>query len=339
MVHTRGPKKCTLPLVVGVTLVGLFAAVSHSLAAADTTPPTISAIATSQYEELKWSEIAPYDTTGVGVGVTWKTDEKSSGKVEYSTTSGNYTGTVDEQGTGLVSHRVAISGLLYDSMYFFRIAATDFAGNTRYSKEFAVKTMPKDIKVLQVKVLDTGSDAAGIQVTVNRSQAAAVVIRYGTSSGTYTSEAKDFLRESSSDSTRFVMLVRELKPQTTYYFVAQARVQYTGRAESIGVVNESPPSQEFSFTTSSSPVVTSIEPSKGPPGSIVTVRGENFGKDLEHNSQQLIVSVGCPLDRENWGTPCPSDIVSWTDSEIKFRIADQSKTGTVEIANVYGYTN
>ncbi len=84
--------------------------------ATDTTPPSISAVATS--------------TTSSGATITWSTDEAASTKLAYSPDT-SYTSFTSETDTGtrVTSHSKALSGLLSCTGYNFKVVSADAAGN------------------------------------------------------------------------------------------------------------------------------------------------------------------------------------------------------------------
>jgi len=94
----------------------LTAGSSNPDVAPDTTPPSISAVASS--------------TAGTSATLTWTTDEAGSTRASYSV-DGSYASTTGETDTGtrLTSHSKAITGLLSCTSYNFKVASADAAGN------------------------------------------------------------------------------------------------------------------------------------------------------------------------------------------------------------------
>ena len=84
----------------------------------DTTPPVVSAI--------KIADIS--DTTAT---ITWTTDEKSSGQIDFGATIA-YGTTAKEEGL-LTQHSITLSGLDAEKTYFFRVKSIDANKNETVS--------------------------------------------------------------------------------------------------------------------------------------------------------------------------------------------------------------
>ncbi len=87
--------------------------------AADTTPPVISAIASS--------------TTGTTATITWTTDEVASSTVQYGSTS-SY-GTASTSATLVTSHSITLTGLTAETLYHFQVGSADAAANVATSSD------------------------------------------------------------------------------------------------------------------------------------------------------------------------------------------------------------
>lgn len=100
-------------------------------AAADTTPPTLSAIS------------AGTPTTS-GANVTWTTNEPADSQVEYGTTTA-YGNLTSLNSTLVTSHNVALSGLTAGTTYHYRVKSKDASGNLGVSGDFTFTTaVPAD---------------------------------------------------------------------------------------------------------------------------------------------------------------------------------------------------
>lgn len=336
--------------------------------AADTTAPTI-------FDEVMNKNFYSHYHQ---VDFSWTTDEKTTGKVEYGMSSGNYTESLSDQ-TSDITHSASITALQLGQTYYFRIGAVDLSGNAAYSKEYIYTTPPKEINVEKIKVLDIGSDSAIIQVQLNRNSG--FTISYGELSGNYTktlgepypvqNRTPNYFIDgtpeslSRSQNTRTsVVLVGDLKPETKYYAVITTLNPYIDRitgAAQLEVVTST--SDEFTFTTTGLPEVTNVTPIKADIGSIVTIKGKNFGNNINLPSpdqvspgQSLLISSGChisasstdevaPGSAPGWYTSCLAvdipwtnslaEIISWTNTEIQFRVTKNLKTGPVYIIKGY----
>jgi glucose/arabinose dehydrogenase len=129
-----GPTAVTVPLS-GVTNLRLVAATTAdgggsdhadwgdakiACTGTDTTPPAISAISA-----------VPSSATAA---VSWTTDEPSSSQVDYGTTAG-YGASTTLDSTMVLDHGQTISGLSANTLYHYRVRATDAAGNTAVSTD------------------------------------------------------------------------------------------------------------------------------------------------------------------------------------------------------------
>jgi hypothetical protein len=83
----------------------------------DTTPPVISSVSVGS-------------VTSSGAIITWSTNENSNSSVQYGLTT-VYGSTANSGGT--TSHSATLSGLSANTVYNFRVSATDTSGNTAVS--------------------------------------------------------------------------------------------------------------------------------------------------------------------------------------------------------------
>lgn len=114
---TSATTPCTFTITSSATVTATFN---------DTTPPTISGVASSSI-------------TSSGTTITWSTDEASDSQVEFGTTT-SY-GSSSPQNTALVtSHSVTLSGLSPSTLYNYRVKSRDAAGNLATSGNFTFTT-------------------------------------------------------------------------------------------------------------------------------------------------------------------------------------------------------
>ena len=86
-----------------------------STAGSDTTPPVLSSVAASSI-------------TSTSAVVSWGSNEASNSQVEYGPTA-SYGTTTPLNGQLVTSHTVALSGLVANTDYFYRVRSADAAGN------------------------------------------------------------------------------------------------------------------------------------------------------------------------------------------------------------------
>lgn|GEM_PF-710084 len=122
----------------------------------DLTPPVIS-------------NVEAVSVTTADVVIQWATDEDSDSVVEYGTSSGSYTDTVDDAAM-VTAHSVPLSGLTPGTTYYYRVKSTDAAENTGVSDEYTFTTlsiMVNTIDMTKIKVISDVRAEAVITVTSN----------------------------------------------------------------------------------------------------------------------------------------------------------------------------
>ncbi|MHA2277477.1 MAG: NosD domain-containing protein, partial [Candidatus Kariarchaeaceae archaeon] len=76
------------------------------------------------------------DTSAV---ITWLTDQTSNSLVKFNTSSGSYKYSVNDSSL-VVFHRIVISGLSPNTMYYYVVNSTDESGNSNQSVEYTFRT-------------------------------------------------------------------------------------------------------------------------------------------------------------------------------------------------------
>ncbi len=92
----------------------------------DTTPPTISAVASSSI-------------TQTSATVTWTTNEAADSQVKYGTTT-SYGSTTTLDSTKVTSHSVSLTGLTASTLYHYQVISKDAAGNSTTSADATFTT-------------------------------------------------------------------------------------------------------------------------------------------------------------------------------------------------------
>ena len=93
---------------------------------ADVTPPTISAVTSS-------------NVTGTGATISWTTNELSTSQVNYGTTTA-YGSTTPLDPTLVTAHSINLSGLAAGTTYHFQVVSKDAAGNLALSVDMTFTT-------------------------------------------------------------------------------------------------------------------------------------------------------------------------------------------------------
>lgn len=91
---------------------------------ADTSPPAISAVASS--------------TTSTTATIAWTTDEVATSTVNYGTTT-SY-GSASSSGAFVTSHSITLTGLTATTSYHFKISSADSTGNLATSSDYTLTT-------------------------------------------------------------------------------------------------------------------------------------------------------------------------------------------------------
>ncbi|MGA2264193.1 MAG: fibronectin type III domain-containing protein, partial [Acidobacteriota bacterium] len=142
----------------------------------DTTPPTISAVASS-------------NITGTSATITWTTNEASNSQVEFGTTVAYGSATALDAGM-VTSHTMSLTGLSSGTTYHFRVKSRDASGNLATSGDFTfttVDTTPPAISAV------ASSSVTGTSATISwtTDKAANSQVQYGTTSAYGNSTAID----------------------------------------------------------------------------------------------------------------------------------------------------
>ena len=117
---------------------------TQAMGVPDTTPPVISAVAANSIF---------IDSAAI----EWTTDEPADSLVEYGTSPGSYTDTLDDP-TLATGHSIALSGLTPAATYYYRVTSTDEAGNTAVSDEYAFTTLDIMINTISMEKYKKASD-------------------------------------------------------------------------------------------------------------------------------------------------------------------------------------
>ena len=152
-----------------------------TLAAADTTPPTISGVTASSLSSS-------------GATITWTTNEAADTQVDYGTTAG-YGSSTTMNATLATSHSQALTGLSAGTLYHYRVKSRDAAGNLATSTDYtfttlaAADTTPPTIS----SVTASGLSNSGATITWTTNEAADTQVDYGTTAGYGTSTSRTLL--------------------------------------------------------------------------------------------------------------------------------------------------
>jgi len=133
--------------------------ISFSVASAgDTTPPTISSVASS-------------NITSNSAIITWTTNETSDSQVEYGV-SASYGNSTTLNTSLVTSHSVSLSGLSASTLYHYRVKSRDAAANSAVSSDYNFTTSAAGggtPGTINLQVSASSDDADQFSSTVNLS--------------------------------------------------------------------------------------------------------------------------------------------------------------------------
>lgn len=175
-------------------------------APADTTPPTISAV-------------AAVTVTSGSATITWTTNETATTQVQYGITTA-YGSTTSLNSTLLTTHSQALSGLAASTTYNFRVLSRDAAGNLATSGNFTFRTLAAadTARPTISSIAATNVTSTSATVTWTTNEAATTQVQYGitTAYGSTTSLNSTLL-------TTHSQALTGLTSATTYHFRVLSR--------------------------------------------------------------------------------------------------------------------
>ncbi|MFL6214632.1 MAG: fibronectin type III domain-containing protein [Blastocatellia bacterium] len=176
----------------------------------DKTPPVISAVASS-------------GVTASAANITWTTNEASDSTVDYGTTTAY--GASVTNATRVISHTLALSGLVASTTYHFRVKSRDAAGNLATSGDYTFATSAASGggggggTAPVISVLSTGSvTTSGATVTWTTDKTCDTQVEYGASASYGSSTALNSTRATTHSAT-----LSGLVANTTYHFRVRSR--------------------------------------------------------------------------------------------------------------------
>jgi hypothetical protein len=178
-------------------------------AAADKTPPVISAVAAS-------------GVTASAATVAWTTNEASDSTVDYGTTTAY--GASVTNATRATSHTLALSGLAASTTYHFRVRSRDAAGNLATSADYTFATSAASgggggSTAPVITMLSTGSlTTSGATVTWTTDKSSDTQVEYGASASYGSSTTLNSAQVTTHSAT-----LSGLSAGATYHFRVRSR--------------------------------------------------------------------------------------------------------------------
>lgn len=173
--------------------------------------------------------------------ITWTTNETSTSKVYYSTTSplNTSTASVKTDASLVTSHSVTLTGLTPGATYYFKAESADAAANTALSSEtsFTTSLLPADVTapVISAVGITPLSTTAAISWTTN--ELATSRVYFGTVSPLATSSATSIFDGTLVTSHNATLT--GLTASTTYYIIVESK----------DAANNTASGSQVSFTT------------------------------------------------------------------------------------------
>ncbi len=165
--------------------------------APDVTPPVITAVASS--------------TSISSATITWTTNEASTSTVQYGTTI-SY-GSASSSSDFVTSHSITLTGLSANTLYHFRVASRDAAGNATSTKDYTLRTnAAPDTTPPIISSVASSAFVTSAVMTWATDEPSTSIIEYGTTSG-YGS-----VSTSTVFTTAHSMAIAGLTANTTYHF-------------------------------------------------------------------------------------------------------------------------
>jgi hypothetical protein len=197
--------------------------------AADTTPPTLSSIASGS-------------VTSSGATITWTTNEASTTQVEYGTTTA-YGASSTLNSALLTAHSATLSGLQGATTYNYRVRSADAAGNVAVSgnQTFTTAAAPDTTAPTLSSIASGSVTSSGAIVTWTTNEASTTQVEYGTTTAYGASSTLDSALLTAHSAT-----LSGLQGATTYNY----RVRSADAAGNVAV------SGNQTFTTAAAPDTT-----------------------------------------------------------------------------------
>lgn len=163
------------------------------------------------------------DVTNTSATIMWSTNDATKSVLEYRTADQSLPEEEQQQGQlqnndFLIDHSMVINGLTPATSYYYRVRATDVAGNVLLSSEKAFKTSfePDTTDPQLTLPVHNVESATSVNISWNVNELCNTVLRYGTVSGALSASVLDF-----GTGNRTVILTN-LTGNTIYYYQVEA---------------------------------------------------------------------------------------------------------------------
>ena len=187
------------------------------------------------------SNISAGTLTEDSATITWTTDEAATSFIEFSTSSGFSTGTIQGSFDYETSHSVVLNGLSASTQYYYKVRSSDSTGNETISSENSFSTTASTSDVTAPIISNVASSNIAYntgRITWTTNEASTSYVEFGTS----TSYGRMY-GQAEYVTSHTVDLPLDLLPATTYNY----------RVRSIDSAGNEGMSGNYTFETSASP--------------------------------------------------------------------------------------
>jgi hypothetical protein len=210
-------------------------------------------------EEISDIVDPPSIITDTKAVITFNTDQAAQCAIEYGTTSESYTEVPFVETSYNQNHSMHVTGLIFSTLYYYRISCEDNLENVVTSEEYSFTTAAQaeegaegDTTAPAISSVSadtiTGESAT---ITWTTDEDASSSISYGITSGTYENGANDYLVNSdvTNYNTDHTVIINNLTPATEYFYIIIS-------VDAAGNIGQS---SEETFTTASPSSLSSIK--------------------------------------------------------------------------------
>jgi hypothetical protein len=173
------------------------------------------------------SAVSASNVSSTGASISWTTDELTTGKVNFATSSpaNVATATVVSDTVFSMNHTVALTGLNASTTYFYFVEAKDGAGNVSHAVESSFTTLPVPVVISVPPVISaitvTNVSSTRAQVNWQTNTAASSQVFFSATSPVNLSTASSSAPDSTLVTSHSAMLTG-IAASSTVFFVIQS---------------------------------------------------------------------------------------------------------------------
>ena len=222
----------------------------------DTTPPVITQVSASPA------------TNGTSATITWTTDEPSTSRADYGTSS-SALNLNQTNATLVTSHSITLNGLSPSTTYYFRVTSTDASGNAATSPpttgspaSFLTATPDTTPPMITQVIASPATNGTSATITWTTDEPSDSRVNYGTSSGSL-----NLNQSNAALVTSHSITLSGLSPNTTYFF----QVRSADASGNAATSPATPASFQTPAPDTTPPTITQVNASPATNGTSATV--------------------------------------------------------------------